>query len=594
MIGRADLIKRVAERSAISPENSSYFFEVFINRISSRLKTGEATKFFNDGFFQKRNCRFPAEKSKEKSGGGTIVAPLILFSERAEITADPKHFYAFRIPDLKTLWGNDNDLLASLAAGDFTPATNRSQLINTYATKAEVIISGLVKHHAVFEEELVIPFSLNLSLKESEESNLLFDTSSAVAEVKKSESIPEKDAQKTEGSKSITDDGKTAEDTTLPWSFGKKFYDKKADHYTPAGLKHKEQKDSEKETSSSLKALHKDDDISGKKIDAEEALDAAIEESDLDDTPLAKFSEFEPVRSKLSVDERSKLAADEQNQLRSVQKKLASSTPAPAKTSQKFTEVKSKTETYHLKNDVKKLKKKKKIPELHSADSSDDRSYKPYRGNRTLLPMVMIISLVIVVAGAIYVYFIKGSTSGSQPDKIIVNVNPPPDVNVIDRDYEYAVTYPYPKVDKEIPVEGINQDVFAPEKKQEVKQTKKEENLIVEKPEEVKKEELKKEEVKKEEPKKEETKPEVKPKTEPVVEEKGSRIFLYNNYYIVYVGSYSSYAVADREAEKYFNEGYNAFVEVEEIPGKPTRYKLNVGDFTSEQFAREFESKYLK
>jgi hypothetical protein len=52
--------------------------------------------------------------------------------------------------------------------------------------------------------------------------------------------------------------------------------------------------------------------------------------------------------------------------------------------------------------------------------------------------------------------------------------------------------------------------------------------------------------------------------------------------------------VADREAEKYFNEGYNAFVEVEEIPGKPTKYKLNVGDFTSEQFAREFESKYLK
>jgi hypothetical protein len=385
-----------------------------------------------------------------------------------------------------------------------------------------------------------------------------------------------------------------SEETTLPWSFGKKFYDKKVDHFTPEGLKHKEQQDAEKENAQSLKPLHKDD-LTGKKIDAEEALDAAIEESDIDDTKLAKFREFEPVRSKLSEDERSKLTSDEQNRLRTAQKKLASSTPTPAKTSQKFTEVKSKTETYHLKNDVKKLKKKKQLPDLHPVDSSDDRSYKPYRGNRTLLPVVMIISLVIVVAGAIYVYFIKGSTSGRQPDKIIVNVNPPPDVNVIDRDYEYAVTYPYEKVEPEIPVEGINPNVFTPEKKEEVKQTKQQENLIVEKPEEVKNEEIKKEEVKKEEPKKEETKSEVKPKTENVVEEpKGSRIFLYNNYYIVYVGSYSSYAVADREAEKYFNEGYNAFVEVEEIPGKPTRYKLNVGDFTSEQFAREFESKYLK
>lgn len=593
MISRAELIKHVAERSGISPENSSYYFEVFINRISSRLKAGESTKFFNDGYFQKRNCRFPAEKSKEKPAGGSILAPLILFSEHAEIIADPKHFYAFRIPDLKTLWENDSDLLASLAAGDFAPAMNRSQLINTYATKAEVIISGFVKHHVVFEEELVIPFSLNLSLKEVDETKILFETGPVIPDIKKSENIQAKETQTPDKPKSTTDEEKTVEDTTLPWSFGKKFYDKKVDHFTPAGLKHKEQTETEKETSPES-GTHKDD-LSGKKIDAEEALDAAIEQSDIDDSRLTKFREFEPVRSKLSVNERNKLSSDEQNRLRTFQKKLASATPSPAKTSPKFTEVKPKSEAYHLKNDIKKLKKKKKTPDLSTSESSYERSYKPYRGNRTLLPAVMIISFVIVVAGAIYVYFIKGSTSGKQHDKIVLNVNPPPDVNIINRDYEYAVTYPYEKVEPEIPVEGINPDVFVPDKKPETKQVKQEENPVAVKQEEVKKEEIKKEEVKKEEPKKEETKTEVKPKTEPVIEEeKSSRIFLYNNYYIVYVGSYSSYAVADREAERYFNEGYNAFVEVEEIPGKPTRYKLNVGDFTSEQFAREFESKYLK
>ena len=111
MIGRADLIKRVAERSAISPENSSYFFEVFINRLSSRLRPGEATQFFHDGFFHKRNCRFPVDKMKDKPAGGSLLAPLILFSEQAEFTVDPKYFYTFKIPDLKILWEKDSELL---------------------------------------------------------------------------------------------------------------------------------------------------------------------------------------------------------------------------------------------------------------------------------------------------------------------------------------------------------------------------------------------------------------------------------------------------------------------------------------------------
>ena len=89
--------------------------------------------------------------------------------------------------------------------------------------------------------------------------------------------------------------------------------------------------------------------------------------------------------------------------------------------------------------------------------------------------------------------------------------------------------------------------------------------------------------------------PKVEQKVEPeVTEQKSSRIFIYNNYYVVFVGSYSSYTAADRAAEKYFDEGYNAFIEVEEIPGKSTRYNLNVGDFTSEEFARQFQDKYIK
>ena len=40
--------------------------------------------------------------------------------------------------------------------------------------------------------------------------------------------------------------------------------------------------------------------------------------------------------------------------------------------------------------------------------------------------------------------------------------------------------------------------------------------------------------------------------------------------------------------------GYNAFIEVIESRGRGREYKLNVGDFTSEEFARQFEEKYIK
>jgi cell division septation protein DedD len=169
---------------------------------------------------------------------------------------------------------------------------------------------------------------------------------------------------------------------------------------------------------------------------------------------------------------------------------------------------------------------------------------------------------------------------GSKSIRIVNNVNPPADVNIIDRDFEFAVTYPYPKTDKVIPVEGINPNVFLteqvpPTKEEPVKPSKPAVEPVVEK--------------------KVELKPEEKPKVEPeVTEQKSSRIFLYNNYYVVFIGSYSTYAAADRAAEKYFDEGYNAFIEVEDIPGKPTRYNLNVGDFTSEEFARQFQEKNIK
>ena len=585
MIGQDELIKYVAGRCGISPEISNYFFEVFINRLSSRLKTGEVIQFDNLGYFQKRRCRIPAEKSDSKSSEASHLVPLILFSDDPEIQNDLKTLSYFGIPDIKTLWEEDKDLESSLKAGEFSPHTTRSQLINSFATKAEVIISGLNKNDKFFEEEFVFPFGFKPKFKESVETKSNSGFESIHSGTIKSDDTPitKKEVKNTEA---VDGDQKINEsaDSSLPWNIGKKFYDKKVEQPSPEDFKAKKNKKFQSISDDISKQHLKETADSEKKIDAEEALDAAIEESEID-KEISRFREFQPVKSRLSSTEMSNSNIDEQSKLNLNKKKDQFSKADTSKPVDKFTEVKSKSEVYHLRADIKKIQNKNKLPDDNSISiiNTSDK-YRGYRENRNFIPLIILFSIIIIAGAVIYFYLFKEDDLDSKPVNIVKNVNPPEDVTVIDRDYEFAVTYPYAKTDNEIPLEGINPNVFLTEQ------------VAVPKEEPVKPIETVSEPVVE---KKVEVKPEVQPKFEQkvepeVTEQKSSRIFLYNNYYVVFVGSYKSYTAADNAAEKYFDEGYNAFIEVEEIPGKPTRYNLNVGDFTSEEFAREFQEKYIK
>ncbi|MBE0572186.1 MAG: SPOR domain-containing protein, partial [Ignavibacteriaceae bacterium] len=471
----------------------------------------------------------------------------------------------------------------------FSPHTTRSQLINSFATKAEVIISGLKKNDKFFEEEFIFPFGFKPKFKESADTKSNSEFESIHSGKVKSDDTPitkkeVKDNEAAEGNLKINDSA----DSSLPWNIGKKFYDKKVEQPSPEDFRAKKNKELHSKSDNISKQQIKETADSDKKIDAEEALDAAIEESEID-KEISRFKEFQPVKSRLSSTEISKTNIDEQSKLRLNKERDSSSKAPPTKPVHKFTEVKSKSEVYHLRADIKKIQKKNKLPDDNSINvinSSDN--YKSFRDNRNFIPLIMLFSIIIIAGAVIYFYLFKEDGMDSKPVNIVKSVNPPADVTVIDRDYEFAVTYPYAKTGKAIPLEGINPNVFLTEQvaspnEETVKPIEKVSEPVVEK----------KVEVKPEVPPKIEQK--IEQKVEPeVTEQKSSRIFLYNNYYVVFVGSYKSYTAADNAAEKYFDEGYNAFIEVEEIPGKPTRYNLNVGDFTSEEFARQFQEKYIK
>jgi len=254
-----------------------------------------------------------------------------------------------------------------------------------------------------------------------------------------------------------------------------------------------------------------------------------------------------------------------------------------SESSDKFTEVKSKTESLR-RGDKYGKSKGGKYDKYSSLKYSNEKAF---TARKNFLPVVALIAFIVIALIVVYIYFIKGGKKAEGTSTVNLNIKPSPSVNVIDRDYKFIVTYPYPQLVNKIEMSGFGDDLFStselkPETKKETKPEVKTEQIV-------------------EKTTKQNEKPDVETKTEEIpktsVDNKKtdiSRIYLYKNFYVVYIGTYSSEETADREADKYFDLGYNAIVENIVTRDGKQEYKLSVGDFTSEDFAKQFQEKYIK
>jgi len=567
MLGKDELVRIVAQSCGVSVEVSSFFFEVFVNRLSNKLKPGDLLHFHNNGFFHKRNCRIQIEKTSDSPTPKSYLIQLVLFSSSSKVRSDLGDIHFLKIANLKTLWLDDKDFQKSLNAGDFAPYSDRNQLIKSFATKAEVIISGLRKDYdSELVEELTIPltFDLNFLVKRGQKGSPGNGRSDSKykSKEKKSESEKKEPTQSDEiGPKPV--DKETTEDG-LPWNYGTKFLDK-------------DKSGSPEDTLAS----NKRDLINERKSLDNQDRDSRKEQA-------TRLRDFEPVTSH-RISPKENTPANEGGTLKFNVKQPKESETRKSDSSNKFTEVKSKSESYSTRGEFRKNKKYDK----HSLSKFPKE--RAFTDRRNYLPIVAIAAFVIIVLIAVYIYFIKGNSPGSAVDINFTAVKPPSNVNLIERDYDFAVSFPYPELENKVELSGFNRDLlFAGNIQPEVKK----ESKPVIKPEQ-------KDEIKSETVTEVKQNPVIEKKPEPpVVEEKtpvtktvkaeNSRIFLYRGFYVVYIGTYKSEEVADREADKYFDLGYNAIVEVVENRGRGREYKLSIGDFTSEEFARQFQEKYLK
>jgi cell division septation protein DedD/nucleoid DNA-binding protein len=563
MISKDDLVKSVAENCGVAPEISNFYFEVFVNRMSSKLTPGDIIQFYNVGFFHKRNCRFQLEKSPDSATSKSYLVQLILFSVEPKIKDDFNAIHFLKIPNLKTLWVDDPDFQHSLSAGDFHPHTDRNQLIKAFATKAEAIIAGLRKNFdSELNEELVIPltFDLNFLIKSWQKSTPLAapaavkiageskaGTATEPPSIRKSADTDSKaaaDSVAKEKKKELKDDA-------LPWNYRTEF----------------------KDDDDAVKVSGKPDSDEDEGISSETEAGAAKDKA-------PSLDEFEPVTSQLAGKTEEKSPVSKGDTVKFSLGKLIGSEPKKPKSEKKFSEFEPKTDSLYSDEDFKISKEEKKEKSL-SRKSKRKVAGKGYHQSNNFLAITVLTAFIVVLGFVIYVYFLRESPYDKKKvfHKVVLSQNS----RIIDRDFEFAVTYPYPRTESRIKIEGIDRNAFVTkEVKPQIKkpvQTEKPKETVVKPKEEVKVE----------------TTPVVKPEVIPEKTEKKSfRILKRKDYYMVQAGTYKSFDAANAESEKYGRMGYNAVIETEERKGKTSVYKLFIGDFTTEEFAEQFVSKYLK
>ncbi|MGQ9644162.1 MAG: SPOR domain-containing protein, partial [Ignavibacterium sp.] len=207
-----------------------------------------------------------------------------------------------------------------------------------------------------------------------------------------------------------------------------------------------------------------------------------------------------------------------------------------------------------------------------------------YQPRKSRVPFLIVLIGSIVIIGMLYFYItqIKNVTTKKSEQKLVLRTD---NASIVDRDFSVPVSYPYPKKETE------ETNSFTP-----IDSEKIETNLVDNTS--AKKEEIRsepKELVKKEEG--ETTKTEqpdrnisLKP-PDVNYERVAPNIFKYKNYYVVQVAAFRSNSIAENEAAKFRNKGYNAFVEKAEIQGMGIWFRVRVGNFPTLREAEEFQSR---
>lgn len=207
-----------------------------------------------------------------------------------------------------------------------------------------------------------------------------------------------------------------------------------------------------------------------------------------------------------------------------------------------------------------------------------------YQPKKSRVPLLIVLIGSIVIIGMLYFYITQIKNISTKKAEPIAGLKTDK-ATLIERDFSVPVSYPYPKKEIEQTIETVKQDsVIAETKseqvpsekqvvsKQELKEPVQQKNIAGDKTLQQQKETF-------------------VTKAVESFERVAPNIFKYKDYYVVQVAAFRSNSIAENEAAKFRNKGYNAFVEKAEIQGMGVWFRVRVGNFPTLREAQEFQSR---
>ena len=612
---RYELINAITKKAGVSEIEATAFFEIFMMRISGMIKPNQAASLEGVGYF---NTRKGLAKKNQVAAGTTEEEgedlDLIIFAEKLEDIEDLKNNHMFIIPKPEAYDYNEIDshfslsinkpVISEQSSANENSATTRESFQSLYGKELKKYLVNKADHliSAVHVDEYSSDKTKDAitELPESAEQNFSIISHDQVQNIARdlgdgiSHQVEEEDPKVKKLKLSQSEEEKRRMES-LPWNYGKKFQVKKIDphdegkHDLSAEDKIAHEQLYERKPEPFRVGKPKDPksdnktDNNGQESVSKEELESEISEI------IGNFQRVKPFLSGVKDKIDSPETEDQKEKKSSERIK-----PSPAllrRDPAGYLEVKSKSESFHLKEPIKpKGREWKKESARKESYRDDSESFygKPLRKNNSAL-IYFIVAGALITLGAVYLYSDWENIFNGGADDNVEMVSRPPDVNEIEPDYSIPADYPSESTNSENGIsngnlENTENQNLAEQKESLDKPTDKEKGI------EINTEPIKSLPVtvkKKEEPKITE-----KVTPPPPVEE--SNVAKAGDYYNVVMGVYDSNEIAEQEAEKYNDIGYNAFVQSVVIPGKGVKYRLRVGDFTSEEKAIKFKNLHSK
>ncbi|MCJ7554136.1 MAG: SPOR domain-containing protein [Ignavibacteriaceae bacterium] len=573
---RAELIRKISKQSGVPDSETKVFFEIFLKKLTALLKTGQALFINRFGYFYLVQGKISKSLSTgEEDASEYEEIELIYFSSNQIKEKTEFDGLFFNIPVSDEDEFNSVDAAFSLSFGkplipfkgivesDFYIPHTGSELRRLIESK----VDKTVENSTIIEVSEILSAVIDLDSDIYRKSKLKPDEEASVIGFE--DYISEKDISKQIEEEQILDLADTAISDkevkdirpAVSWDFG--------------GFEKTKTKEEEKKLEVPDDQI-KVDDTAKIKIDydkAESKEKLAEKEAEKKKEPKEKFERVKTLDKIIDETIDETVITIPFNILE--EKKQAPLKEEPVKLifdkkASEFIGIEPKARTIREEREKERVSKTEKASlyktkrDIILLEEEKERFRQRHRkASSSVMPYIMLIVSIGIIAYGIYYYLnnIKGiSKQPVQETKIQFNTER---MNIIERDFDFPVSYPYPKRTE------IGKDELS------IFNIKKEEKVITKITEEPVK--IVKEEKPKETPK--EIKPEVnnQPPTG-TVKRIGVNLFQYGNVYIVQVAAFRSNSVAENEAGRFRNKGYSAFVERAEVDGT-IWHRVKVGNF---------------